>query len=244
MMPWGSTMHTMAMVRTNSFMTQLAGLYHYANGWKQAPIKDKGLQAMVFQKLNMAFPMKRTISTHSLNQGLLNDSEAGSMVYGDYIFIGPLTAATNRRYLRANGITDILSVGEKVGAERVRGITYHEIPELLRLKDNWKLKTSILEGDIIKKAAMIIESVRTKGGRILIHCMKGISRSPAIVMAFLIKYKQRKLLDVYVEIKKRRLIIDPKPNFLLQLMQLEQETLGTSTPVLLQDIENIFNCWR
>uniref|UniRef100_A0A8C0US37 protein-tyrosine-phosphatase n=1 Tax=Cyanistes caeruleus TaxID=156563 RepID=A0A8C0US37_CYACU len=67
------------------------------------------------------------------------------------------------------------------------------------------------------------------GGKILVHCEAGISRSPTICMAYLMKTKKLRLDEAFDYIKQRRSLISPNFGFMGQLLQYESEILS-STP--------------
>lgn len=71
--------------------------------------------------------------------------------------------------------------------------------------------------------------VRRAGGKILVHCEAGISRSPTICMAYLMKTKKLRLDEAFDYIKQRRSLISPNFGFMGQLLQYESEILS-STP--------------
>lgn len=71
--------------------------------------------------------------------------------------------------------------------------------------------------------------VRRAGGKILVHCEAGISRSPTICMAYLMKTKRLRLDEAFDYIKQRRSLISPNFGFMGQLLQYESEILS-STP--------------
>ena len=52
---------------------------------------------------------------------------------------------------------------------------------------------------------------------ILVHCMAGKSRSVSIVWSYLIS-KGTDPLDAYLKIKKERVIVDPYPMFLTEIL--------------------------
>lgn len=74
-----------------------------------------------------------------------------------------------------------------------------------------------------------LDYVRRTGGKILVHCEAGISRSPTICMAYLMKTKKLCLEEAFDYIKQRRSLISPNFGFMGQLLQYESEILS-STP--------------
>lgn len=75
----------------------------------------------------------------------------------------------------------------------------------------------------------LLDYVRRTGGKILVHCEAGISRSPTICMAYLMKTKKLCLEEAFDYIKQRRSLISPNFGFMGQLLQYESEILS-STP--------------
>ena len=74
-----------------------------------------------------------------------------------------------------------------------------------------------------EEAFKFIEDARSKGGRVLVHCAMGISRSATIVLAYLM-YKYRVPLNTAYEfVKARRPEINPNPGFMTILQQYEYE---------------------
>jgi hypothetical protein len=66
------------------------------------------------------------------------------------------------------------------------------------------------------------ESARCSGGRVLVHCQAGVSRSPTIVLAYLMARYNWPMMTAFCYVKSRRHIIAPNFNFMGQLMEFEQ----------------------
>lgn len=77
-----------------------------------------------------------------------------------------------------------------------------------------------------------IEEARRNKCNILVHCKAGISRSPTIAIAYLMKWKQLHLQDAYDFVKRCRPQISPNLNFMGQLMTYERMLLQRSSPVI------------
>ncbi|XP_063077531.1 dual specificity protein phosphatase 3-like [Engraulis encrasicolus] len=61
----------------------------------------------------------------------------------------------------------------------------------------------------------------SQGGKVFVHCARGISRSAALVLAYLMLYERLPLAEAVVAVRKHRNIL-PNAGFLSQLCSLDQ----------------------
>ncbi|EPB72592.1 dual specificity phosphatase, catalytic domain protein [Ancylostoma ceylanicum] len=82
-----------------------------------------------------------------------------------------------------------------------------------------------------------IQAIIADGGRVLVHCVAGVSRSASICLAFLTKYRCRSLRDAYHLMKSKRPMVRPNLGFWRQLIAYEQKlrpsALGSRSEQLL-----------
>jgi atypical dual specificity phosphatase len=101
-------------------------------------------------------------------------------------------------------------------------VTYH------RLSLNDSISSSISK---VTDAAfeIIDEAIASKNstGKILVHCSAGISRSPTVVAAYLMKRKGMSLKAALGQIIRVRAQISPNTGFLQQLKEMEMELYGS-----------------
>ena len=88
------------------------------------------------------------------------------------------------------------------------------------------------------------ESARTSGSNILIHCHAGISRSPTIVVAYLMQSQNMSLNSAYKFVESKRPIISPNFSFVGQLYEFEKTNLNRKLPVLFPITNEIETCRR
>lgn len=69
---------------------------------------------------------------------------------------------------------------------------------------------------------LISEEVRQKNGKVLVHCSAGVSRSPAVCLAYLINTLNYCLEDAYDFLRSKRACIAPNLNFMRQLQEFER----------------------
>jgi atypical dual specificity phosphatase len=106
----------------------------------------------------------------------------------------------------------------------VDGVTYY------RLSLNDSVSSSIAK--VTDAACEIIDrAIASKGctGKILVHCSAGISRSPMIVAAYLMKRKGMTLRAALGQIIRVRPRISPNAGFLEQLKEMEMELHGSNS---------------
>jgi dual specificity MAP kinase phosphatase len=133
-----------------------------------------------------------------------------------FLFIGNERDASNRARLTELGITHIVNVTAHLPLHfDSDGIEYLRLPASDSGNQNLK--------QFFAKANEFIEAARLANGRVLVHCQAGVSRSPTIVMAYMMSTTQKTLTDTFATVKDRRSIVAPNLNFMGQLLELEQQ---------------------
>nr|XP_010951501.2 dual specificity protein phosphatase 26 isoform X1 [Camelus bactrianus] len=135
------------------------------------------------------------------------------------LYLGDQEIASNHRELRRLGITHVLNAShsrwrgtpeayEGLGI-RYLGVEAHDSPAF--------------DMSIHFQAAadFIHRALSQPGGRILVHCAVGVSRSATLVLAYLMLYHRLSLVDAIKKVKDHRGII-PNRGFLRQLLALDR----------------------
>jgi len=71
--------------------------------------------------------------------------------------------------------------------------------------------------------AFIQEALKQSGTKVMVHCKQGVSRSPTIVMAYLMKVKKYSANKAFDYMKLKRPEIGPNPGFVQQLQKYDEE---------------------
>uniref|UniRef100_A0A914WWT3 Uncharacterized protein n=1 Tax=Plectus sambesii TaxID=2011161 RepID=A0A914WWT3_9BILA len=71
-------------------------------------------------------------------------------------------------------------------------------------------------------AADLIEHHRMNGGKTLVHCAAGRSRSASLCIIYLVKYGKQSLRDSFLTIRRARPVIAPNPGFWRQMIKFEK----------------------
>ncbi|KAF7730602.1 phosphatase [Apophysomyces ossiformis] len=122
------------------------------------------------------------------------------------IYIGGYTALESRKFLQKNKITHILTMGH---------FKQHYTSEdfIIPISDN-------PEANIIQhfdETYEFIDPALAAGHRLLVHCLAGVSRSPTVVAAYLMKKRRLRVKEALALIKQSRPFINPNPGFIKQL---------------------------
>ncbi|XP_065347793.1 uncharacterized protein LOC135944630 isoform X1 [Cloeon dipterum] len=158
-------------------------------------------------------------------------TDAYNEVYPD-LFIGDMHTALCTQQLRAIGITHVLNASQKDSRPgQEPGYYVNTTAQYYRRADIEFLgvpATDSLSFDIsqyFNDAAAFIDSALRIGGRVLVHCHQGISRSATLVLAFLMMRRGMTAQDAMKTVRARRQII-PNESFLRQLVELNSRLMG------------------
>jgi len=132
-----------------------------------------------------------------------------------FLFLGNMKDASDIEAMSRLGIDHVLNVTAVSPAyQRSSKITYKQLHAADNGYQNLK--------QYFDEAFEFIDKARNCGGSVLIHCQAGVSRSPTIAIAYLIKYFSMSMVEAYKFVKSRRSIISPNLNFMGQLLEFEQ----------------------
>lgn len=80
--------------------------------------------------------------------------------------------------------------------------------------------------DFINKATQGTQKKDAEKPTVLVHSYFGMSRSSAVIVAYLMKEKSWCLKEAYQHVKDKHPSINPNDNFVVQLIRYEQELYG------------------
>lgn len=137
------------------------------------------------------------------------------------LYIGNVAVAQNKKTLCKLGITHVLNAAHSkqgsIGDQSFYGSTcvYYGIPA--EDSDNFDLS------QYFKPAADFIhKALKNKDGKVLVHCIMGMSRSATLVLAYLMLHQRLTLLNALKHVIQKRAIY-PNRHFLSLLLKLEDQ---------------------
>ncbi|XP_024442109.2 dual specificity protein phosphatase PHS1 isoform X2 [Populus trichocarpa] len=138
------------------------------------------------------------------------------------LFIGGALAARSVHTLQHLGITHILCLcGNEIGQSE------SQHPDLFQYKN-----FSITDDEdsniscIFEEASDFIDHVESVGGRVLVHCFEGRSRSATLVLAYLMLRKKFTLLEAWNALRQVHRRAQPNDGFARILLDLDQRLHG------------------
>jgi hypothetical protein len=118
----------------------------------------------------------------------------------DSIFLGPYHAAQNLQYRNEYGITHILNCTP----DPLDGLPNIKVQQLNIHDGQW------VDPDLVRFAVRVIDEAVKSGGKILVHCHAGISRSPSMVCAYFM-YKGHSWDEALDFVRSKRPQVFPHP---------------------------------
>lgn len=154
-------------------------------------------------------------------------NEAGpTEIVSPYLYLGPHTA-TRPSALIAHRITHVISVGcrpKHHNAAASKAVAYHYLG-LADAPDADLDPQVLLVADVIRHA-------RASGdpdARVLVHCVAGVSRSPAMLAYYLMQDEGMSLREALARLVRARPAVRPNEGFLRQLKELEVQLRGATS---------------
>lgn len=133
----------------------------------------------------------------------------------EHIYLGSDAIAKNREILRQSGITHVLNCVGFVCPEYFRNDLVYRT---LWLQDSPSEDITSILYDVFD----YFEDVREQGGRVLVHCCHGVSRSTSLVIAYIMWKEGQSFDDAFQHVKEGREVANPNVGFACQLLQCQK----------------------
>ncbi|CAI9261496.1 unnamed protein product [Lactuca saligna] len=140
---------------------------------------------------------------------LIQVSAFPSEILPDLLYLGSYDNASRSELLKTLGISRVLNTVPACQNLYKNSFTYHCLPD----------SPTIAFDD----AVAFLDQCEKDKARVLVHCMSGKNRSPAVVMAYLMKSRRWTLDQSYQWVKERRPSVDLLPAVLQQLQEYAQK---------------------
>ena len=128
---------------------------------------------------------------------------------GTSIFIGNEAAAMNKALLQHYGVTHILIAAQELAPHFPEDFQYCH----LAIRDRSSEKLLQFVGPAID----FINQALASGGTVYIHCYQGISRSPAIAIAYIMHSTRLKFKEAFAFVQARHVDTSPNSDFVKAL---------------------------
>lgn len=129
----------------------------------------------------------------------------------DKIYLGNEEAQKRPHILKAIGVTNIIVVGTGLPVHHPKDFIYKSI----EIDDFYQENIAFFFDETYK----FIEESK---GSVYVHCAAGVSRSPTIVIAYIMKKNRKNYEETYEFVREKRPCISPNMGFVKQLKEFEK----------------------
>eukprot|EP01080_Neovahlkampfia_damariscottae_P007910 gene7910-12378_t len=144
-----------------------------------------------------------------------------------FLYLGGKSSAENEYFLQESKITHILNLAEELKNYFPEKYKYKK----LDLEDNEECDIS----KYFEETNEFIQEAYENNGKILVHCVGGVSRSSTVTISYLMKHQKMTLREAFDFVKEKRQEIQPNLGFFKQLIEYEDVLFG-STTITVKDI--------
>ena len=142
----------------------------------------------------------------------------------DRLLLGSIADATNGNALAEHGVTVVISILDDA-QDHERLVLPNQTVKHVRFKCADRSDANLLQH--LGCAASAVSAGLQNGGKVLVHCLEGRSRSSAVVCAYLIRHQRKSLRQAFALVKQRRELVRPNRGFWRQLVAFERGVLGS-----------------
>jgi protein-tyrosine phosphatase len=161
-----------------------------------------------------------------------------SVIIEDFLFLSSYNVAQNKELICQNKITHIINAAADVCLNHFEE---EEMPYIVNLNEknnsssssrnsnkisylSFNLKDHSMENIecLFYEVINFIYNAKEKGGRVLVHCIQGISRSVSLVLAYIIFIRKINYDEAFKYVQARRSISSPNLGFSIQLQNFYQ----------------------
>lgn len=170
----------------------------------------------------------RSPGAEEVRRGSLNPRSVALQMpcIGRGLYISGLGGVTNRRILEHQNITHVLNLA--------RELEDTAFPDFVDVRYEGLRDSE--EEDLYGHLPGLVEHIHRVidgGGRIVVNCVAGVSRSASVCLAYKVRYEGLSLREAFDEVHKARPVISPNVGFWQALVRWEEEVRGENSVVML-----------
>ncbi|KAI3380816.1 hypothetical protein SNEBB_006168 [Seison nebaliae] len=199
-------LHTFSAFKNLSFFSDVDNFYQ---------LKNYATKLMANGRLNF---INLLCQRYGYEQGMSFFTQVAKITDSLYLSSG---AAAHRDNLKLHGITCLMNISHEIPKQEVYGVESIKIS----IDDSAQANLATYFDKLLEK----IHEHELKGGRTLVHCVAGVSRSATICIAYLIRYCAMRLKQAHDHVKSRRQFIRPNCGFWRQLIDYERKIYGVTS---------------
>ncbi|XP_055306436.1 dual specificity protein phosphatase 13 isoform X2 [Sitodiplosis mosellana] len=201
--------------------------YTYANRLEQQNDKISGRHLQRILQYTMT-PC-RPLPTFKRTDCIVHNTDCDE-VYPN-LYVGDAASAKNKAFLRQIGVTHVLNTaeGSRFGQVDTGHAYYRDVPQIRYMGFPLTDHPSTDISRYFYIAAKFIDNAISSGGKVLVHCQMGISRSSTCAIVYLMIHRKMTAADAIRTIRLRRDIF-PNAGFLQQLADLDNELRRERAP--------------
>ncbi|KAG0096418.1 hypothetical protein BGZ93_004542, partial [Podila epicladia] len=189
-------------------------------------------------------PAHRSISAYfsdySLECGVASPYTTEPVCVLPHLYLGAEHNASDLTTLSKLGITSVLNVALEItrdGEQEIKNDTHKSTTTTTNLSSSvfrygieyknlsWSHSQHNIQHDFSAAFEFIDQSV-AQGGKVLVHCQLGVSRSASLVIAYVMRAQSMGLSEAYDYVKQLSAVISPNMTLMYQLAEFEKSLKG------------------